>query len=78
MTAATVISALSAVVLLMALAAFTGAVLATFRVRKVEGRPVKANDPFLELVVTGALSGGAAGSIIICVTSLLGWLNIAL
>jgi hypothetical protein len=78
MTAANVISALIAVVLLVALAAVTGAVLAGFRVRKMEGRPMKAYDPFLELVITGALCGGAAGSVVICLTSLLGWLNIAL
>jgi hypothetical protein len=76
MAAARVISALIAVVSLVALAAVTGAVLAGFRVRKVEGRPMRAYDPFLELVMTGALSGGAAGSVVICLTSLLGWLNI--
>jgi hypothetical protein len=75
--ATTVVSALIAMVLLVALAAFTGGVVASFRERNAEGRPMKANDPFRELVITGALSGGAGGSVIICITSLVGWLNIA-
>jgi hypothetical protein len=78
MIATKIILALTAVVLLVGLAGFTGAVLASFRVKKVEGRPVKAYDPTAELIVTGALCGSAGGSVIICVTSLTGWLNVAL
>jgi hypothetical protein len=78
MNAVKVILALAVVVLLVGLAGFTGAVLASFRVRKVEGRPMRANDPGAELIVTGVLCGGAGGSVIICVTSLVGWLNIVL
>jgi hypothetical protein len=78
MTAANLIFIFTAVVMLVGLAGFVGAVVASFRVRKVEGRPAKAYNSDLELVITGALCGAGAGSIVICFTSLKGWLNIAL
>jgi hypothetical protein len=44
----------------------------------MEGRPSKSRDHVMELEITDALCGAAAGAAVLCATSLMGWLNIAL
>jgi hypothetical protein len=78
MVSADAVFALVSVLLLVGMAGLMGAFLAGFRVPKMEGRPSKPPDPVMELEITGALCGAAAGAAILCVTSLMGWLNIAL
>jgi hypothetical protein len=78
MVSADAVFAVVSVLLLVCLAGFTGALLAGFRVQKMEGRPFKPRDPVIELEITGALCGAAAGAAVLCITALMGWLNIAL